>query len=136
MKVTVDANVLFACIIKDSMTRRLFFNPALSLFAPEFIVNEFVRHVAEIKEKSGLSEEELHGLLEKVLGQLVLIPDNVLKPFLPAAAGLVDDPKDWLYIACALHEDTVIWSHDQDFGAQRRITIITTKELMDIVGSL
>ncbi len=136
MKVTVDANILFACIIKDSTTRRLFFNPALSLFAPEFIVNEFVRHIAEIKEKSGLGDEELHRLLEKVLGQLALIPDKDLKPFLSAAASLVDDPKDWLYIACALREDTVIWSHDPDFGTQRRITIITTKELMDIVGSL
>ena len=63
MKVTVDANVLFACLIKDSTTRRLFFNPSLSLFSPEFIVDELLSHLFEIQKKSGLSEEELYHLI-------------------------------------------------------------------------
>ncbi len=136
MKITVDANILFACLIKDSTTRKLFFNPALFLFAPEFIVDEFTHHLVEVRKKSGLSNEELYTLIDKVLGQLVLVPDKNLKPFLPAAASLVDDPKDWLYISCALYENTIIWSHDMDFGAQKRIRVISTKELIDIVGSL
>lgn len=136
MKVTVDANILFACLIKDSTTRKLFFNPALSLFAPEFIVDEFVHHLVEVKAKSGLSDDELYSLVEKVLGQLVFVSDKDLKPFLPAAASLVADPKDWLYISCALLEDTVIWSHDADFNTQKRVRVISTNELISIVGSL
>ena len=136
MKITVDANILFACLIKDSTTRRLFFNPALFLFAPEFIVDEFARHLAEVRKKPGLGDGELYRLVDKVLGQLVLVPDKDLKPFLPAATSLVDDPKDWLYISCALYENTIIWSHDLDFGTQKRIRIISTNELIDIVGSL
>ena len=136
MKVTVDAKVLFACLIKDSVTRRLFFNPALALFSPEFIVDELLRHVLEIKEKSGLGEEELYRLTEKVFGQIALIPDKDLTPFLPGAAALVKDPKDWLYVACALRSDTSIWSNDSDFGFQRRFKILKTKELVSIVGSL
>ena len=136
MKITVDANILFACLIKDSTTRELFLNPALFLFAPEFIVDEFARHLVEVRKKSGLSNEELYRLVDKVLGQLVLLSDKDLKPFLPAAASLVDDPKDWLYISCALYENTIIWSHDLDFGTQKRIRIISTKELINIVGSL
>ncbi len=136
MRVTVDANILFACLIKDSTTRRLFFNPALFLFAPEFIVNEFVFHIKEIEKKSGLDEDELYRLAGKVLSQLTLISDKDLKSFLPAAASLVDDPKDWLYISCALRENTVIWSHDSDFGMQKRVKVITTKELRSMVGSL
>ena len=136
MKITVDANILFACLTKDSTTRKLFFNPALVLFAPEFVVDEFARHLVEVRKKSGLDDEELYRLVSKVLGQLVLLPDKNLKPFLPAAASLVDDPKDWLYIACALYENTIIWSHDLDFSTQKRIRIISTKELIGIVGSL
>jgi Predicted nucleotide-binding protein len=136
MRVTVDANILFACLIKDSTTRRLFFNPALFIFAPEFIVDEFVLHIKEIREKSGLKEDELYRLVGKVLSQLTLISDKDLKPFLPAAASLVDDPKDWLYISCALRENTAIWSHDSDFGMQKRVKVITTKELHSMVGSL
>ncbi len=136
MKITVDANILFACLIKDSTTRELFFNPALSLFAPEFIVDEFARHLVEVRKKSGLSGEELYRLVDKVLGQVALVPDKDLKPFLPAATSLVDDPKDWLYISCALYENTIIWSHDSDFGTQKRVRIVSTKELIDIIGSL
>ena len=136
MKITVDANILFACLIRDSTTRKLFFNPALSLFAPGFIVDEFARHLAEVRKKPGLGDGELYRLVDKVLGQLVLVPDKDLKPFLPAAASLVDDPKDWLYISCALYENTSIWSHDLGFGTQKRIRIISTKELIDIIGSL
>jgi predicted nucleic acid-binding protein len=136
MKITVDANILFACLIKDSTTRKLFFNPGLSIFAPEFIVDEFVHHLVEVRKKSGLSDEELHRLVDNVLNQLILVPDKVLKPFIPAAASLVDDPKDWLYVSCALYENTIIWSHDLDFGKQKRIQIISTKELIGIIGSL
>ena len=136
MKITVDANVLFACLIKDSATRKLFFNPALSLFSPEFIVGEFARHLVKVRKKSGLRDEELYRLVDKVIGQLVLVPDKDLKPFLPAAASLVDDPKDWLYIACALYKNTIIRSHDLDSGTQKRVRIISTKELMSIIGSL
>ncbi|MGC8537914.1 MAG: PIN domain-containing protein [Candidatus Micrarchaeia archaeon] len=136
MKVTVDANIMFACLIKDSTTRRLFFNPALSLFAPEFIAEELLRHIIEIQRKSGLGEEELHRLIAKVFGQLTLVSDDILQPFLPAAASLINDPKDWLYLSCALYEDTLIWSNDNDFGGQGRIRIVTTKELVDLVGLL
>ncbi len=136
MRVTVDVNILFACVIKNSATRKLFFNPALSLFAPEFIVDEFVRHIKGIEEKSGLKEDELYGLVDRVLGQLTLVSDKDLRPFLPAAASLVDDSEYWLYISCALRENTAIWSHDSDFGMQKRVKVITTKDLLGMVGSL
>ena len=136
MRVTVDANALFACLIKDPGTRRLFFNPVLDLFAPEFIVEELLKHVPEIRVKSGLSEEELFRLIEIVFSQINMVPDKNLKPFLPAAASLVDDPKDWLYLACALREDTVIWSNDNDFRMQNRVKVFDTKELISMAGSL
>ena len=136
MRVTVDANVLFACLIRDSATRKLLFNPALSLFSPEFIVDELLLHLLEIREKSGLGEEELHRLAGKVFGQLTIVSDKDLEPFLPAAASLIKDPKDWLYLSCALREDTIIWSNDRDFSAQRRVRVVSTKDLMDILGLL
>jgi predicted nucleic acid-binding protein len=136
MRVTVDANILFACLIKDSATRRLVLNPTLTLFTPEFLKDELATHIIEIKEKSGMNDEELLLMIQKVFAQVTFVPDKDLKPFLNAAANLIADPKDWLYIACALHEDTVIWSNDNDFGSQKRIRILKTKELVSIVGSL
>lgn len=136
MRVTVDANILFACLIKDSATRRLVLNPTLTLFAPEFLKDELAAHIIEIKEKSGMNDEELLRMIQKVFVQVTFVPDKDLKPFLHPAASLIADSKDWLYLACALHEDTVIWSNDNDFGPQKRIRVLKTKELMSIVGSL
>lgn len=136
MKVTVDANILFAGLMKDSTTRRLLFNPALTLFAPEFIVDELVRHVLEIKGKSGLADEDLLNLIGKVFSQIILVKDKDLTPFLPAAASLIADPKDWLYLSCALCEDTVIWSNDGHFEPQKRVKVLKTKDILDAVGVL
>ncbi len=136
MRVTVDANILFACLIKDSTTRRLVLNPTLTLFAPGFLKDELAAHIIEIKEKSGMNDEELLRMIQKVFAQVTFVPDKDLKPFLHAAASLIADQKDWLYLACALNEDTVIWSNDNDFGPQKRIRVLKTKELMSIVGSL
>ena len=136
MRVTVDANILFACLIKDSTTRRLVLNPTLTLFAPEFLKDELAAHVIEIKEKSGMNDEELLRMIQKVFAQVIFVPDKDLKPFLHPAVSLIADPKDWLYLACALYGDTVIWSNDNDFGPQTRVRVLKTKELMSIVGSL
>ncbi len=136
MKATVDANILFACLIKDSTTRKILFNPTLSLFAPEFIVSELLAHVLEVQKKSGLREEELLRLIDKVFGQITLVSDKDLKPFLPAAASLINDSEDWMYISCALREDTVIWSNDNDFMPQKRVKVVTTKELIAMIGLL
>jgi predicted nucleic acid-binding protein len=136
MKVTVDANALFASLIRDSTARQLFFNPALALYAPEFLIDELVRHIMEVQEKSGLRDEELSHLVAKAFAQVTFVSDKELKPFLPAAASLIKDSKDWLYLACALREDTAMWSNDNHFTSQRRVKVLTTKALLAMVGSL
>ena len=136
MKVTVDANVLFACLIKDSVTRRLFFNPTMSIFAPAFIIDEYIKYAQELQKKSKLPEWDFLQLVNDVLGQVSVVPNESLKLFLPAAEFLISDSKDWLYIACALSEDTVIWSNDLGFKSQSRIKVFTTKELIDQLSLL
>lgn len=136
MKVTVDANILFSCLIKDSQTRKLFFNPSLSIFAPEFIVEELIKYIIEIQNKSGLADQNLLLLIDSVFRQVRIVSDKDLKPFLPAAASLIRDSKDWLYLACALCEDTSLWSNDKGFKTQSRVNALTTKELSQIVGTL
>ncbi|MDO8538215.1 MAG: PIN domain-containing protein [archaeon] len=136
MKVTVDANILFACLITDGVTRRIWFNPEISLFAPRFILNEFLKYKQEIVKKFKGTEKEFDQLLEKALLQVKLVSDEDLKPFIPAVKTLIADEKDWLYLACALKEDTIIWSNDNDLKKQSRIKVKTTQELIEEVGTL
>ena len=136
MKATVDANILFAALIRDSATRRLWLHAGLELFAPEFIIAEFLKHRPLVIRKSGADSDELDRLLQQMLKKVIRVPDAELKLFLSAAQSLCKDPDDTRYLACALTKDTIIWSQDRHFKEQTRIKVRTTAELMAQIGGL
>ncbi|MDP2717958.1 MAG: PIN domain-containing protein, partial [Candidatus Micrarchaeota archaeon] len=51
MKLVVDANVLFSALIKDGLTRRVWFSPELELLAPEHLLLEFEKYRAFLRKK-------------------------------------------------------------------------------------
>jgi len=136
MNITVDANILFAALIREGMTRNLWFAPDVVMFAPDFILTEFDKYRRELKKKFGGTVEEFDLLCEKILSQVKFVSEQELIPFLPAAASLTNDAKDWLYFACALKENTAIWSNDKEMKKQTRISVKTTIELIEEVGTL
>jgi len=44
MKLIVDANILFAALIKEGSTAELLISDKLQLFAPEFLFAEFAKY--------------------------------------------------------------------------------------------
>lgn len=136
MNVIVDANILFAALLKDGMARRLMFNPDLQLYAPEFIVREFLKHRAYLLEKYAFGQDKFGRLLSLLVSSVRLIPDRKLEPFLPAAHSLIEDPNDWLYLAAALRENAVIWSEDKGMKMQSRVKVYTTKSMAREFGLL
>jgi len=44
MRLIIDANVLFAALIKDSSTAQLLINDKLQFFAQEFLFEEFAKY--------------------------------------------------------------------------------------------
>jgi len=136
MKIVADANILFSCLLKAGLTRRLWFHPELELIAPAFIVKEFLKYRNELLKKYSGSEEEFEKLLSRILAQMKMVDEEDLRPYLPAAASLSSDAKDWLYLACALRENAQIWSHDKGFKKQIRIIIKGTEELAGEMGLL
>ncbi|MDD5163225.1 MAG: PIN domain-containing protein [Candidatus ainarchaeum sp.] len=136
MKATVDANVFFSALLKKGETRRIWFNPEIELYAPAFILAEFRKYSGYLMKKSSLAEEDFFALAEKLFLQVSFVDDKELKPFLPAAASLSEDLKDWLYLACALKEDTIIWSEDKEFKKQNRVRVLTIQEMLKEFGGL
>lgn len=136
MKVTVDANVMFSCLIREGATRSIWFNPAVTLHAPRYLLTEFMKHRQYLLRKYDGSEEEFNTLTANLASNVNWVADEDLAPYLPAAESLIEDPKDWLYIACALREDTIVWSNDKGFRKQNRIKTKTTEELMKDCGHL
>ena len=73
MDLVIDANEIFAAIIKESKTHELIFDERLHLFTTEFFFTEFNNHSEEILEKTGKTEEELNNLLNIIKKKITLI---------------------------------------------------------------
>ncbi len=136
MKVTVDANILFSCLIKEGMPRRVWFSPSINLYAPAFVLHEFKKYSPALLGKCGGKREGFASIAEKLLEIVEFIPDNELVPFLPGANSLLRDKKDVLYLACALKEGTPIWSNDKGFKKQNRVRTMNTAEMIEEIGML
>ena len=52
MELVVDANILFSALINEGTTRELMLNDELVLFAPEYIIDEFLEHIIELERKT------------------------------------------------------------------------------------
>ena len=59
MKLIVDANILFAALIKKNLTSNLLFKNDLHLYTSEFIFEEFEKYKKLIHEKTERTSEEI-----------------------------------------------------------------------------
>ena len=70
MELVVDANTLFSALIKDGLTAELLFDESLSLHAPEFFIDEFMKYKDLILTKTTRTEEEMKLTAEKITAVL------------------------------------------------------------------
>ncbi len=129
MKVTIDANVFFSALIKDGFTRSLMIKSDFTLYAPTFILIEINKYESYLLQKSKLDVQTFNEVKETLLRRITLVSGEALKPYLIPASTLISDEKDWIYLACALKENTIIWSDDPDLKEQNRIVVKTLQEL-------
>jgi len=64
MELVIDANILFAALIKKSGTSEMLFKH--TLYAPEFIFIEFQKYKEELKAKTHRSEEDFNELFDVI----------------------------------------------------------------------
>ena len=132
-RLVVDANVLIAAFLKESVVRRILTVPLIDLYAPEFLWQEIRKHLVTLRRRAGLSKqgaEDLLGLLERYVTTL---PAEVVLPHWERARTAMDpiDPKDAAYIAAALGGSCDgVWSDDPHLKAQRLVPCWTTNELV------
>lgn len=134
MDLVVDANVLFATLIKDSLTYALLFSDRFHLFTPDFVLTEFEKHKEEILAKSERTDEEFFRLLDILKRKIALVPLQTLVPYIEEAQRLTPDPDDMAYFALALKLNCAIWSNDKPLKEQRQVPIYHTHELIRLDG--
>ena len=135
MDIVIDANVLFAALIKeDSFAYSLLFSDKFHLFTPEYIFTELEKHKEEILSKTKRTTEEFFRLVETLKRRIVIVPLEELVPHIKEAEKLTPDPDDMAYFALALKLNCAIWSNDKKLKEQDKIKIYNTHELSKING--
>lgn len=134
MQVIVDANVLFAALIKKSHTRHLLLNSSWNFYVPEFILSEVYKHLPTLESKTGLSSDELNELVSKLLlaAKIKVIPLVEFKDCLEKARQVSPDPSDAHYFALALKINCVIWSNEKRLKNQSVVRVLNTSELIEM----
>ena len=133
MDLVIDANILFAALIKRNVTSDLLFRNDLHLYAPEFIFEEFEKYRNVIKSKTERSDEEFDELIAILCKTIELVPKQEFKRYIKKAKAISPDIKDVPYVALALKLHVAIWSNDKDLkNKQDEVTVYTTSEIIDL----
>src|SRR3990167_5176246 len=98
MELVLDANILFAALIKDDFTSELLFNDRLHLFAPDFLISEFYSYERLILVKTSRKPQDFAEVMDKIERRIVLIPYEELQPFVDEARRISPDVKDVPYV--------------------------------------
>ncbi len=133
MNLIIDANILFAGIIKNNITLNLIYNEQITLFAPEYIWEEFEKYKNYLLKKTKQTEEKFNKLIETLKKIVNTIPYNDIEPFLSDAKKFCPDLGDIQYFALALKLKYPIWSNDKILTEQKNIKIYSTEDLLKLI---
>ena len=131
MKLVIDANIIFAALIKGGLTAELIISNELQLFAPEFLLEEFSKYQNQILEKTHRSKENFVNFVRILKEYITFIPQKNITPFLEKANAFSPDPKDSVYLALALALKSAVWSNDKKLkNEQNHIKVLSTEDLI------
>jgi len=130
MNLVIDANILFALLIRKGKTEDIFFNDTIKLYAPEFMLDEFEKYKDYIKEKTNRTDDEFDRMLSILRKKIELIPQRQTEKLMERAREICPDENDGDYFAVALELNCAIWSNDKKLKDQKSISVISTHELL------
>ncbi len=134
MELVIDANILFAVLIKESITADLIIRNDLQLYAPKFILEELSKFQTEILNKTNRDLDSFHHYLAIIERKLNFIDYEDFEPFLIEAEKVSPDIKDSPYFAVAMLRNIGIWSNDKKICNQNRVKIYSTRDIVELLG--
>ncbi len=133
MDLILDANILFAALIKDSFTAEIIFNENIHLFAPEFLFREFLKHKDEILRKTKRSSEDFNEIFRLLQQIITIMPKEEFYEYLNEAENFSPNPDDVQYFALALKLNISLWSNDDKLKKQDKVKIYSTEEIIKFI---
>ena len=135
MDLVVDANVLFAALIKRGLSAKLLFIDELHLYAPEYLLEEFNKYRGEIIKKTHRNKGEFDKVLAEISDRIHLVPLDEIESFMSVGESTSPDIDDAVYFALAMKLGISIWSNDARLKKQNVVRVYTTTELVHIYSS-
>ena len=136
MELIIDASILFTALIGTGVTKDIMFSEEVTLYAPEYLFEEFAEHRKRVEELSGLTANDFESLLEKLKLVIKPVPKEQFEKFLKEAYKMVSAEGDTEYIALSLSMNKVpVWSNDVHFKKQSDVKVFDTAELVSHLKS-
>ena len=147
MRLVADTNILFTFFWKNSLLKILIVEKKLQLISPDYALNEIRKYKEEIKKQAILSEEEFDKLFFELQKNVTFIPLSEYEGNVKAVAEFIrgsvlsDEEKgnilnDIDFLTVSLKFNSILWSNDTLLKKQKKVSVITTKELIDLLAKL
>lgn len=133
MKIIIDNNILFSLMKPSSSASEIFSLMKWNYIVPDFILKEFEKHKPECETKSGLTKSGFEQRKKEVFGEISFVELTEYENLLKEAAAFSPDEDDSPYFALALKYDCPIWSNDTELKKQEKITVLSTKEMIELI---
>lgn len=133
MELVIDANILISALIKDSLTAELLFEKDLKLYAPYFMIEEFMKYEELVLKKTHRSRSEYIEALHYLKDIINPVPEKEFSDFLEEAEKISPDEGDVPYFALALKLNCGIWSNDKKLKEQDKVQVYSTMEILEIL---
>ena len=141
MRLVVDSNVLFTFFWKNSILQHILKQP-IELFAPEYALEEINKYTKELMEKTSLLKEEFKKTRQKLALTVDFIPLEEYSSSFHNVTSLSrtltiqnyhEIIKDIDFLALSIHLQCPLWSNDRLLKKQSTVTVLTTKEIIELL---
>lgn len=131
MQAVIDANVLFAALIRDSHTRHLMTDRNLRLHSPDYLLHEITKHSDIIMAKTGMTRDEMKVLIHSFIAKadIAIVPFQEFEDNMEEAAAISPDPNDTPYLALCIHLKCPLWSNDRILKKQDVVRVLNTEDI-------
>lgn len=141
MKLVIDSNILFTFFWKNSILRDILSKKNIQLYAPEYALEEIDKYKEEIRRKTKITQEEFKEIKAELKIRIQFIALGEYRDFLKEIKLPKETTRgkneeilnDIDFLALAIKFEYPLWSNDHLLKKQKQVTVITTKEIIEIL---
>ncbi|MCR4334948.1 MAG: PIN domain-containing protein [archaeon] len=130
--IIVDANILLACLIKNSATRKILLSVnSPEFYVPEFIEEEILKYSSYFAKKLNVTPSVIREIVTEIFSaaKIKVVKKQFYINQIPAALAITPDGKDAPYLALAMELKCPLWSNDKALKKQSSVKILNTSEV-------